>query len=66
MEVYQQLQQQLQRDDLILPDIITCRDIAIRKLNLMKDSPYPGKREANLLENAEELEEREAASDRGM
>ena len=62
LEIYQQLQQKLQRDDLILPDVITCKDIAIRKLNIMKDNPYPGRREASL---AEASEENEAAPERG-
>jgi len=42
------LQKQFQRDDLILCDVLTCRDSALRKLQLMQCSPYPGKREAAL------------------
>jgi len=32
LEVFQTLQKQLQRDDLILCDLLTCRDSALRKL----------------------------------
>jgi hypothetical protein len=56
LEIYQYLQQQLQRDDLILTDVMTCKCIAIRKLELMKDAPYPGKREEKVVQQ-EEAEE---------
>jgi len=36
----------MQRNDLILSHVFTCRDIALRKIGLMKDGPYPHKREA--------------------
>jgi len=39
------MQQQMQRNDLILPDVFTCRDSAVRKLGLMKENPFPGKRD---------------------
>jgi len=49
----------MQRNDLILSDVFTCRDIALRKIGLMKDGPYPHKREAkhagsSMSETAEE------------
>ena len=40
--VFQTLQKQLQAGDLIMPDVITCRDMALRKLKIMKSGPYPG------------------------
>ena len=46
LEVFKVLQQQLQRDLLFISDILTCRDGALRKLQLMKSTPYPGKRES--------------------
>jgi len=39
------MQQQMQRSEHILPDIFTCRDAAVRKVGLMKENPFPGKRE---------------------
>ena len=49
----------MQRNDLILSDVFTCRDIALRKIGLTKDGPYPHKREAkcagsSMSETAEE------------
>lgn len=40
--VFTKLQKQLQRGDLILPDVLTCRNQALCKLNLMESKPYPG------------------------
>ena len=45
LEIYQTLQKQFQRDDLIMPDVLTCRDSALRKFQLLENGPYPGKRE---------------------
>ena len=39
------LQKQFQRDNLILCDVLTCRDSALRKFQPMENCPYPGKRE---------------------
>ena len=33
---------QLHNGNLIMPDVITCRDIALRKLTIMEAGPYPG------------------------
>ena len=41
-KVFKNLQKNFQSDDLILTDVITCRDTAIRKLDLMSNAPYPG------------------------
>jgi hypothetical protein len=46
LEIFQHMQQQLQRTSLILPDVLTCTEAAQRKLQLMSTCPYPGKREA--------------------
>lgn len=46
LSVFQTLQKQFQRDDLILCDVLTCRDSALGKLELMQRAPYPGKRES--------------------
>jgi len=35
----------MQRNNLTLQDIFTCRDTAVRKLGLMKENPFSGKRE---------------------
>jgi len=35
----------MQRSDLTLPDVFRCRDAAVRKLGLMKENPFPVKRE---------------------
>ena len=40
-KVFKNLQKNFQSDDLILTDVITCRDTAIRKLDLMSNAPYP-------------------------
>lgn len=41
-QMMQTLQQQLQKDNLILPDVLTARDSATRKLDLILDGPIPG------------------------
>ena len=41
-EICQRIQKIFQRSDLILPDIISARDAAIRNLILMKEMPVPG------------------------
>jgi hypothetical protein len=45
LEIFQSLQQQLQRATLILPEVLTCKAMAIRKLELIQQQPYPGKQE---------------------
>ncbi|XP_071053673.1 zinc finger protein 862-like [Onthophagus taurus] len=42
--ILQTLQKHLQKGDLILPDVITVRNNALRKLLLMVDNPFPRKR----------------------
>lgn len=42
LDVFQVLQKQFQRDDLLLCDIMTIRDGALRKIELMKAGPFPG------------------------
>jgi len=46
LEIFRFLQQEMQRNDLILSDVFTCRDIALRKIGLMTDGPYTHKSEA--------------------
>jgi precorrin-4 methylase len=41
LDVFQVLQKQFQRDDLLLCDIMTIRDGALRKIELMKAGPFP-------------------------
>ena len=48
-KVFKNLQKNFQSDDLILTDVITCRDTAIRKLDLMSNAPCPGGCEKNIL-----------------
>jgi hypothetical protein len=61
LEVFQVLQQHLQRDSVFISDVLICRDSALRKLRLMKSSPYPGKRESKSKFNINECLESEAA-----
>jgi len=61
LEVYQTLQKQLQRDDLVLCDLLTCKDSALRKLQLMQNGPYPGKREAKSQFNITDVQDGRAA-----
>lgn len=56
LEIIANLQQNLQRGDLTLPDISTCTGIAIRKLNVLHTAPYPGKRESNMIKTKETAE----------
>ena len=46
--IFKQLQQQFQRDDLILPDVFICRDAALRKFTFMLQMPFPGGAEGKL------------------
>jgi len=46
-QIMQTLQQQIQKDNFILPDILTARDSATRKLDLILDGPIPGGIEDN-------------------
>lgn len=54
LDIFRVMQQQMQRNDLILPDVLTCRDAAVRKLTLMEEKPFPGKREEKATENDDE------------
>ena len=47
-EIFQHMQQKMQRNGLILPDVYTLRDAAVRKLRTMKNGPLPGKREIKI------------------
>lgn len=49
--IMQFLQQQLQRANLILPDVLTSRDSAIRKLDLILEGPIPGGMEEKNVES---------------
>lgn len=40
--VLQTLQKNLQKSNLILPDVITLKNNAVRNLKLIVDKPYPG------------------------
>ena len=46
IEVFQDLQKQLQRGDLLITDVLTCRETAKRKMEVLATKPYPGKRES--------------------
>ena len=48
--IFTSLQKKLQRSDLIISDVLTCRDITLQKLSLMTDAPYPGGEEEKLLQ----------------
>eukprot|EP00794_Sanderia_malayensis_P003798 gene3798-4323_t len=51
--IFQRIQKIFQRCDLILPDIITARDAAIRNLIIIKEMPVPGGKEEHYLQNLE-------------
>lgn len=40
-QIVQSLQKQLQKANLLLPDVLTARDSAVRKLELLNDGPIP-------------------------
>jgi hypothetical protein len=46
--IFTTLQKQLQKSDLLLSDVLTCRDAALRKINLMTLQPFPGGKESQL------------------
>ena len=51
--IFQRIQKIFQRSDLILPDIITARDTAMRNLIIMKEMPVPGGKEERYLQSLE-------------
>lgn len=40
--IYSGLQKRCRQGSLLLPDVMTCRDQAVRKLRLMETVPFPG------------------------
>lgn len=48
--IFTSLQKGLQKSYLILPDVITLRDAAIRKLDIMAESTIPGGEEEKCLQ----------------
>jgi len=48
LKIFCDLKKQLQRDDLILPEIISNRALALRKLDFIFKAPYPGGEEEKL------------------
>ena len=46
LKIFETLQKKLQRSDLFISDLLTVNDAAVKKLNLMRDGPFPGRREA--------------------
>lgn len=56
--IMQFLQQQLQKANLIIPDVLTSRDSALRKLDLILEGPIPGGvEEKNAGSNNDEIDE---------
>ena len=45
--IFASLQKGLQKSHLILPDVLTLRDAAIRKFDVIIDGPFPGGVEQN-------------------
>ena len=43
LEVFETLQNKLQRSDLFISGVLTVSDAAINKLSLMTDRPFPGR-----------------------
>ena len=52
-EIFQHMQQQMQRNDLFLPDVYNLRDATVHKLRVMKNGPLPGKREIKVSSTTE-------------
>lgn len=46
--IYAGLQKKCQHGSLIIPDVLTCRDQAVRKLRLMETVPFPGGQESKV------------------
>ena len=45
LEIFETLQKTLQRSDLFISDLLTVTGAAVKKLRLMRDGPFPGRRE---------------------
>ena len=45
LEIFETLQKKLQMSDLFISDLLTVTDAAVKKLSLMRDGPFPGRRE---------------------
>ena len=45
LEIFETLQKKLQRSDLFISDLLTVTDAADKKLSLMRDGPFLGRRE---------------------
>ena len=41
--IFRYIEKEAQKPDIIIPDILKYRDIALQKLDIMKTKPYPGK-----------------------
>ena len=59
LEIFTVLQKNFQRDSLLITDILTCCDAALRRLQLMEVLPYPGKLESFWKNGIEHLTEPE-------
>lgn len=57
MLILQDLQKNLQKGHLILPDVITLKNNALRRLKLIQDGPYPGGKEEKLSSDTTNKEE---------
>lgn len=45
VHIFTNLQKGLQKSNLVLPDVLTLRDIAVRKFNILVSGPMPGGKE---------------------
>jgi hypothetical protein len=63
LEIFSQMEKKFQRNDLIMPDLFTCRDAALRKLGMIEEGPYPGKREYKVT-NVQALDDSESSDRR--
>ena len=52
--IFCRLQKKFQRGDLVLPEVLTVRDAAVRQLKLMETGPLPGGQEEKIRAAAEE------------
>ena len=57
LEIFKRLQQGLQRPALILPEVLSLRDSAVRKLDVIIATPMPGGMEEKLVVHDGEVKE---------
>ena len=54
--IYQELQKACQKEEIAIHDVMTYRDVALKKLELMRVDPYPGELKEKHLETNDKPE----------